>query len=158
MDIGKQGLDVSGRANFMLRLQTPSVRLKTPHTVADPDRDTEFLEPGQKFQIWMKMDKNLIFCKVFLAPNPVNILSRSATASRQANYTHGLPKYVDQFTIAISHNTDVTKLKHHTGRKITAWVSLWLGQSMGSFGPTHQGLQLRPIFCLCTCWLFKPKW
>ena len=28
----------------------------------------------------MKMDKNLIFCKVFLAPNPVNILSRSATA------------------------------------------------------------------------------
>ena len=28
---------------------------------------------------------------------------------------HGLPKYVDQFTIPISHNTDVTKLKHHTG-------------------------------------------
>ena len=26
MDIGKQGLDVSGRASFMLRLQTPSVR------------------------------------------------------------------------------------------------------------------------------------
>ena len=55
MDIEKQGLDVSGRANFMLRLQTPSVRspvrLKTPHTVADPDRVTEFLEPGQKFQI-----------------------------------------------------------------------------------------------------------
>ena len=63
----------------------------------------------------MKMDKNLIFCKVSLAPNPVNILSRSATASSQANYIHGLPKYVDQFTIAISHNTDVTKLKHHTG-------------------------------------------
>ena len=64
----------------------------------------------------MKMDKNLIFCKVFLAPNPVNILSRSTTACSQANYyIHGLPKYVDQFTIAISNNTDVTELKHHTG-------------------------------------------
>ena len=51
IDMGKQGLDVSGSANFMLRLQTQS----------------------------------------------------------------GLPEYVDQFTIAISHNTDITKLKHHTG-------------------------------------------
>ena len=59
--------------------------------------------------------QNLIFCKVFLAPNPVTILSRSATACSQANYIRGLPKYVDQFTISISHNKDVTKLEHHTG-------------------------------------------
>ena len=55
IDMGKQGLDVSGRANFILRLQT------------------------------------------------------------QSDYIHGLPEYVDQCTIVISHNTDVTKLKHHTG-------------------------------------------
>ena len=49
--------------------------------VADPDRVTRFLEPGQNFQIWMKKHKNLIFCEVFLTQNPVNILSRSATDS-----------------------------------------------------------------------------
>ena len=76
MDIGKQGLDVSGRANFMLRLQTPSVR--SP-------------------------------CETSNTPSIVQ-----GTCS-QANYIHGLPEYVDQFTIAISHNTDVTKLKHHAG-------------------------------------------
>ena len=47
--------------------------------MADPDRDTRFLEPGQNFQIWMKMDTNLIFCEIFLTQNHVNIFSRSAT-------------------------------------------------------------------------------
>ena len=47
--------------------------------MADPDRVTKFLEPGQNFQIWMKMEKNLIFWEVFLTQNPVNIFSRSAT-------------------------------------------------------------------------------
>ena len=47
--------------------------------MADPDRVTGFLEPGQNFQIWMKMDKNLIFREVFLTQNPVNILFRSTT-------------------------------------------------------------------------------
>ena len=81
MDIGKQGLglewlDVSGKANFMLRFQTPSVR--SP-------------------------------CETS------NTLCIVHGTSSQGNYIHGLPEYVDQFTIAISHNTDVTKLKHHTG-------------------------------------------
>ena len=76
MAMGKQGLDVSGRANFMLRLQTPSVR--SPCETSN----TSCIVQG--------------------------------TCS-QANYIHGLPEYVDQFTIAISRNTDVTKLKHHTG-------------------------------------------
>ena len=76
IDMGKQGLDVSGRANFMLRLQTPSVR--SPCETSN----TSCIVHG--------------------------------TCS-QANYIHGLLEYVDQFTIAISHNTDVTKLKHHTG-------------------------------------------
>ena len=57
-------------------------------SVADPDRVTGFLEPGQKFQIWMKMDKNLIFCVVFLTQNPVKILSRSATAFLHALLYH----------------------------------------------------------------------
>ena len=30
-----------------------------------PDRVTRFLEPGQNFQILMKMDKNLIFARFF---------------------------------------------------------------------------------------------
>ena len=72
---GLEWLDVSGRTNFMLRLQTPSVR--SP-------------------------------CETSNTPCIVH-----GTCS-QANYIHGLPEYVDQFTIAISHNTDVTKLKHHT--------------------------------------------
>ena len=76
MAMGKQGLDVSGRPNFMLRLQTPSVR--SPCETSN----TSCIVHG--------------------------------TCS-QANYIHGLPEYVDQFTIAISHITDVTKLKHHTG-------------------------------------------
>ena len=76
IDMEKQGLDVSGRANFMLRLQTPSVR--SPYETSN----TSCIMHG--------------------------------TCS-QAYYIHGLPEYVDQFTIAISHNTDVTKLKHHTG-------------------------------------------
>ena len=39
-------------------------------SVADPDRVTGFLEPGQNFQMRMKMDKNLIFfCEVFLTQN-----------------------------------------------------------------------------------------
>ena len=73
MDIGKQSLEVSGRANFMLRLQTPVVRS---------------------------------LCETSNTPCIVH-----GTCS-QANYIHGLPEYVDQFTI---YNTDVTKLKHHTG-------------------------------------------
>ena len=73
MAMGKQGLDVSGRANFMLRLQTPSVR--SPCETSN----TSCIVHG--------------------------------TCS-QANYIHGLPEYVDQFTIAISRKTDVTKLKH----------------------------------------------
>ena len=62
-------------------------------------------ENGQKslFFFWLRTQST--FC----------LESRSATASSQANYIHGLPKYVDQFTIEISHNTDVKKLKHHTG-------------------------------------------
>ena len=32
--------------------------------VADPDRVTRFLEPGQNFQYGMKMDKSLIFQQV----------------------------------------------------------------------------------------------
>ena len=76
MAIGKQGLDVPGRANFMLRLQTPSVR--SPCETSN----TSCIVHG--------------------------------TCS-QANYVHGSPEYVDQFTIAVSRNTDVTKLKHHTG-------------------------------------------
>ena len=51
-----------------------------------PDRVTDFLEPGQNFIIWMKMDKNLIFCKVFLTQNPVNIWSRSATEIADVYY------------------------------------------------------------------------
>ena len=50
-----------------------------PLTVEDPDRVTRFLEPSQNFQIWMNMDKNLIFREVFLTRNPVKILSGSAT-------------------------------------------------------------------------------
>ena len=73
---GKTGLDVSGRANFMLRLQTPSMRSPCENS------NTSCIGHG--------------------------------TCS-QANYIHGLPEYVDQFTTAISRNTDVTKLKHHTG-------------------------------------------
>ena len=76
IDMGKQSLDASGRANFMSRLQTPSVR--SPCETSN----TSCIVQG--------------------------------TCS-QANYIHGLPEYVNQFTIAISHNTDVTKLKHHTG-------------------------------------------
>ena len=48
-----------------------------------PDRVTRFLGPGQNFQIWMKMDKNLIFHWVFWTQNPVKILSRSATENDQ---------------------------------------------------------------------------
>ena len=77
IDMGKQGLDVFGRANFMLRLQTPSLR--SPCETSN----TSCIVHG--------------------------------TCS-QANYIHGLPEYVDQFTIAISHNMDVTRLKHHQAK------------------------------------------
>ena len=49
-----------------------------PSSVADPDRVTRFLELGQNSQIWMQMDKNVIFCELSQTRNPVNILSRSA--------------------------------------------------------------------------------
>ena len=34
-------------------------------SVADPDRLTGFLEPGQNFQIWMKIDKISFFATFF---------------------------------------------------------------------------------------------
>ena len=46
--------------------------------VADPDRVTRFLEPGQNFQIWMNMGK-ITFREGFLTQNPVKILPRSTT-------------------------------------------------------------------------------
>ena len=66
-------------------------------SVADPDRVTRFLEPSQNFQIWMKMDKNLIFCDVCLTQNPVKILSRSTTACKQTQLLRemSMPCFVD---------------------------------------------------------------
>ena len=75
----------------------------------------------------------------------------------------GSPEYVDQFTIAISHNTDVTKLKHHTGlsqaenHRLSQLVIDHDGKRQGQaslwapFDQLTKAYNLRPIFCLCPC-------
>ena len=70
----------------------------------DPDRVTSFLELGQNPQIWMKMDKNLIFCEVFQTRNPVNILSRSAIVS----YGDGSFKEPDTQTVLLEMSCEIS--------------------------------------------------
>ena len=56
-------------------------RSRVVSPTVDPDRVTRFQELSKNSQIWMKMDKNLIFCEVFQTRNQANILSRSAIVS-----------------------------------------------------------------------------
>ena len=58
-----------------------------PCPLADPDKVTRFLEPGQNLQNWMKTYKILIFTRFFFTQNLVKNLSRSATVSGLGLFT-----------------------------------------------------------------------